>query len=378
MIYMDVNASAPLRPEVADKCLPFLRELHGNPSSIHAAGRKLRAAIDEARDCVAAFFGCAPREVIFVSGGSEADNLAIKGVARALRGKGNHIVTTAVEHPAVLNACRDLADDGFEIAYLDVDRQGRLDLDRLKAALTDRTILISIMAANNETGVVFPVAQIGEIAAARGIAFHCDAVQAAGRLPLDAAAAKIDLLSLSGHKLGAPSGGGALIVRGNVKPHPQIHGGLQEFGRRAGTENAAAIVGLGEACAVLQKTMTDEIRRVGALRDRLECGLRTALSFATAIGDKQSRLSNTSLMVFAGVAADSLLVNLDLAGIAVSSGSACAAGTVRPSHVLAAMGLPPDLNKCALRFSLGIHNTEAEVDDVLRILPAMAVRLRKP
>jgi cysteine desulfurase len=376
-IYFDYNASAPLRAQVAEACLPFFAARHGNPSSIHASGRALRAAIDEARECVAAFVGCAPREVTFVSGGSEADNLAIKGAAEHSRAKGNHIVTTKVEHPAVLNACRDLIERGFEVTFLDVDAGGRLDLAQLEAALRADTILISAMAANNETGVTFPIAAIGDIAHRHGILFHTDAVQGAGRMKLDMRADRIDLISLSGHKLGAPMGAGALVVRGGAKIHPQIHGGLQEFGRRAGTENTAAIAGLGAACAYLRKSMTEEIRATGALRDRLERGLQAARPFAKVIGDTEHRLANTSLMAFAGAAADSLLANLDMAGIAVSSGAACASGTVRPSHVLAAMGLPPELAKCVLRFSLGPENTAAEVDRVLEVLPPLAERLRK-
>jgi cysteine desulfurase len=377
MIYMDYNATAPVHPEVLDALLPYYRESFGNPSSIHWAGRRVKAAVEEARDKVAHFLNCAPVEVVFTSSGTEADNIAIKGVASAQSVKGNHIITTRVEHPAVLNTCLYLERKGYDVTWLEVGPDGLLDLARLEASITDRTILISTMFANNEIGTVFPVHEISEIAARHRIYFHCDAVQAAGKIPIDCREMNVSLLALSGHKLGAPQGIGALVVRQGVKAHPLIHGGAQERNRRAGTENVTGIVGLGKACELAQAALPIESRRLRELRDRLETGILTSLPDVRINGNREMRLPNTTNISFAGVEADSLLVNLDLAGIAASSGAACSSGTLRMSHVLAAMGVENALAKGSVRFSLGRENSARDVDYLLRTLPGIVERLRK-
>lgn len=377
MIYMDYNATAPVLPEVLEALLPFYREHFGNPSSIHWAGRAVKGAVEEAREKVASLVRCDPAEVVFTSGGTEADNMAIKGAASALRGKGKHVITTRVEHPAVSNACLYLENSGYEVTRLEVDRDGMPDLNALEKAVTERTILISAMYANNETGVLFPVGEIAEIAARRGVYFHCDAVQAAGRVPVDCKGMNAVLLALSGHKLGAPKGIGALVVRKGVKLHPLIHGGSQERNRRAGTKNVAGIVALGKACEMAGSSMAEESRRLLGLRERLENGLREKVPHVRLNGHPDRRLPNTVNMSFAGVEADSLLMSLDIEGIAVSSGSACSSGTLKASPVLAAMGVAPALARGSVRFSLGRGNTEGEVDYVLEVLPSIVERLRK-
>lgn len=376
-IYMDYNATTPVHPEVLEALLPFYREAFGNPSSVHWGGRRVKGALEEAREKVALLVGCDPVEVVFTSGGTEADNMAVKGVASVLMGRGNHIITTGVEHPAVLNTCLYLEHEGFEITRLGVDRDGMLDLERLEAAITARTILISVMYANNETGTVFPVGEIGAIAARRRVWFHCDAVQAVGRIPVDCRGENIQLLSLSGHKLYAPKGIGALVVRKGVKLHPLLHGGAQERNRRGGTENVAGIVALGTACELARQAMAAEMPRLAALRDRLERGVRERVPGVTVNGHPEQRLPNTANLSFPGATADSLLMNLDLAGIAVSSGAACSSGTLKFSHVLAAMGVEPAAAGGSVRFSLGRENTAADVDYLLDVLPEIVERLRK-
>ena len=377
MIYMDYNATAPVHPTVLEALLPYYRGHFGNPSSIHWAGRMVKGAVEEAREKVALLVGCDPVEVVFTSCGSEADNMALKGVAAALRNKGNHIITTLVEHPAVLNSCLYLEREGFEITRLPVDRDGMLDPARLEAAIGERTILISAMLANNETGVLFPVREIGVIAAERGVYFHCDAVQAVGKVPVDCREMHINLLALSGHKLGAPKGIGALIVRKGVKLHPLIHGGSQERNRRAGTENVAGIVALGKACEIASQEMAGEACRLKALRERLEAGILAAFPAARLNGHRLNRLPTTANISFPHLEADSLLLNLDLLGIAVSSGSACSSGTLKNSPVLAAMGIEPAVAKGSVRFSLGRDNTERDVDYVLEVLPGIVARLQE-
>jgi cysteine desulfurase len=377
MIYMDYNATTPVHPDVLEAFLPFYRDSFGNPSSIHWAGRRVKAAVEESREKVAAFLGCKPVEVVFTAGGTEADNMAIKGVASAARGKGDHIITTRVEHPAVINTCLCLEKEGHRVTWLDVDSAGLPDPARLEASITERTILISAMYANNETGTIFPIGEIGAIAARHRIPFHCDAVQAAGKVPIDCRDMKVGLLAISGHKLGAPQGIGALVVRQGIKAHPLIHGGAQERNRRAGTENVAGIVALGKACELAQKSLATESERLRMLRARLENGILAKLPDVRINGKREMRLPNTANISFAGVEADSLLVNLDLAGIAVSSGAACSSGTLRTSRVLAAMGVEPRLAKGSIRFSLGRENSVADVDSLLAMLPGIVERLRK-
>lgn len=376
MIYMDYNATTPVHPEVLEAFLPFYREGFGNPSSIHWAGRRVKGAVEAAREQVARLVNCHPSEVVFTSCGSEADNMAIKGVAAALRAKGNHIITTRVEHPAVINTCLYLEKTGYEVTWLDVDRQGLPDLDALEGAITPRTILISAMYANNETGVLFPVQEMGEIAARHRVYFHCDAVQAVGRVPIDCRQLDVHLLALSGHKLYAPKGVGALIVRKGIKIHPLIHGGSQERNRRAGTENVAGIVALGKACQLAQETLVSQVEHLECLRARLERGILEMIPDSRLNGHPEKRLPNTANISFPGTEADSLLVSLDLEGIAVSSGSACSSGTLKTSHVLAAMGIDPLLARSSVRFSLGRESTDTDVDCVLKVLPEIVARLR--
>lgn len=376
-IYLDYNATTPVQPEVFEAFSAFYREKFGNPSSIHWAGRWVKGAVEKAREKVALLVNCEPVEVVFTSCGTEADNMAIKGVAAALRERGNHIVTTRTEHPAVVNSCLYLEQQGYQITWLGVGRDGVPDLEQLEGAITDRTILISVMYANHETGTLLPVKEIGEIAARRRVYFHCDAVQAVGKVPVDFRGENIGLLALSGHKIYAPKGIGALVVRKGVKLAPLLHGGPQERNRRAGTENVAGIVALGKACELALDAMTAESRRIAALRDRLEAGILAAVPEARVNGHRERRLPNTASLSFPGAEADSLLLNLDLAGIAASSGSACSSGTLKASPVLAAMGVEPASIRGAVRFSLGRETTEAEIDSVLRVLPGIVERLRK-
>lgn len=377
MIYMDHNATTPVRPEVLEALLPYYREDFGNPSSIHWAGRAVKGAVERAREHVATLVSCDPSEVVFTSCGSEADNMALKGVAAALRDRGNHIITSRVEHPAVLNTCLFLEKQGFEITMLDVDPEGMLDLAALEAAITPRTIFVSVMHANNETGVLSPVGKIGEIAARHKVYFHCDAVQAAGKVTIDFKRDQVTLLALSGHKLGAPKGIGALVARKGARLYPLIHGGSQERNRRAGTENVAGIVAFGKACELALQEMASESARIAELRDRLEQGIMTHIPDVRINGHREERLPNTLNISFAGVEADSLLLSLDLEGIAASSGSACSSGALKTSPVLAAMGIDPALTRGSVRFSLGWGNSVAEVDRVLEVLPGILERLRK-
>jgi cysteine desulfurase len=374
---MDHNATTPVHPEVLEAFLPFYRDSFGNPSSIHWAGRRAKAAVEEAREKLALLLGCEPVEVVFTSSGTEADNMAVKGVASALGGKGNHIITTRVEHPAVLNTCLYLGQKGYDVTRLEVDREGLPDLAQLESCISDRTILISAMYANNETGTIFPVGEIGEIAFRHRIYFHCDAVQAAGKIPIDCREMKVSLLALSGHKIGAPQGIGALVVRQGVKIHPLIHGGSQERNRRGGTENVAGIVALAKAFELTQSSLADESKRMRELRDRLEQGIMVRIPDVRINGHRERRLPNTVNISFAGVDADSLLANLDLAGIAASSGAACSSGVLRASHVLDAMGVESGLAKGSVRFSLGRENSEAEVESLLAVLPGIVGRLRE-
>jgi cysteine desulfurase len=376
-VYLDHNATTPVDPEVVEAMSAFYREKFGNPSSIHWAGRQVKGAIEQARAEVALLVGCDPSEVVFTSGGTEADNMALKGVATALRDRGNHFITFRTEHPAVLATCLHLENMGYEITRLGVDREGMPDLAELEASITDRTILISAMYANHETGTVFPLEEIGEIAARRRILFHSDAVQAIGRVSLDFRRSNVGLLALSGHKFHAPKGTGALILRKGAKLAPLIHGGPQERNRRAGTENVAGIVALGRACGLALHRMQTDSRRISSLRDMLEAGLLAAVPDARINGHREKRLPNTSSISFLNVEADTLLMNLDLQGIAVSAGSACTSGVLKESSVLAAMGVEPAFSRGTIRFSLGRDTVTEDIDYVLQVLPGIVERLRK-
>lgn len=375
-IYMDNNATTAVRPEVMEAMLPFFREHFGNPSSVHWAGRETGAALQAAREKVARLINCDPAEIVFTSCGSEGDNLAIKGVADARRDRGNHIITTEVEHPAVLAACKFLEKQGFEVTYLPVDGQGMLDVDALEAAITDKTILISVMWANNETGTLFPIEQIGAVARKHKICFHTDAVQAIGRVPVDVEKAQVDLLAISGHKIGAPKGVGALYVRKGVRLTPLVHGGHQERNRRAGTHNMPGIVGLGTACEIAAADLQNTADRLRRLRDRLEQGLLAAIPESQVNGHPSQRLPNTLNISFNYIEGEAVLLFLDMQGIAASSGSACMSDSFGQSHVIDAMGVDPMMANSAIRFGLGYDNTEADVDQVLEILPGIVKKLR--
>jgi cysteine desulfurase len=376
-IYLDHNATTAAHPQVVQALLPFYEEEFGNPSSGHWAGRNVRQAVEEARTRVASLLRCTSSEVFFTSGGSESLNTALKGVAAARRNRGRHIVTTRVEHAAVFNTCRYLEREGFRVTYLDVDGDGLLDPGDVAAALTDETILVAAMYANNETGVLFPAAEVGSLAAARGIPFLCDAVQAAGKIPLDLSVLPVDLLALSAHKLYGPKGVGALVVRNEVRLRPLVHGGGQERDRRSGTENVPAIVGFGRACQLAGETLVTEPARQQALRDRLEDGLMNRLVGVTRNGHAGRRLPNTANLSFAGISAPRLLEELDRLWVAASAGSACSSNSRATSRVLAAMGRDAAAVQGAVRFSLGRTTTKADIDYVLEVVPPLVDGLRR-
>lgn len=377
-IYLDYNATSPVRPEVLEVMLPFYKEHFGNPSSVHWAGRAVSGAIEKAREQVADLINASPAEIVFVSCGSEGDNMAIKGTLAALKAKGNHIITTTVEHPAVLETCEALEKDGYDITYLPVDKDGQLDLADLEAAITDKTVLISVMWANNETGNLYPIEEIGKIAQKYNIRFHTDAVQAVGKVPVDVQKANLDLLVISGHKIGAPKGVGAIYIRRGTRMTPLLHGGHQERNRRAGTQNVAGIVGLGKACEMAGVEREDYYERVRALRDRLEDGITDQVPDIKLNGtpDRDQRLPNTLNVSFAYIEGESLLLNLDMFGIAASSGSACTSGSLEPSHVMGAMCVEVTLAHSSTRFSLGPKTTVEDIDKVLEVLPATVQRIR--
>jgi cysteine desulfurase len=376
-IYLDYNATTPIRPEAAEAMRPWFESCFGNASSAHSCGRAAKRDLEGAREAIASALGAREAaSVVFVSGGTEADNLAVKGAAWAARERGRHIVTSAVEHRAVLGACRALEAQGFDVTYLPVDADGLIDPERVEQGLRADTTVISVIHANNETGVLGPIADIGRLARERGIVFHTDAVQAFGRLPIDVEALRVDLLTISGHKIYGPKGTGALYVRPGTTLIPQIHGGEQEHGVRAGTENVAAAVGMACAATLALQSMSAENRRLRALRDRLEGGILSRISGTRRNGDRDRRLPNTSNISFQGIRADALMVALDLEGVEVSAGAACAAGSLESSHVLRAMGRRPEIHGGGIRFSLGAGTTDAEVARVLELLPPLVERVR--
>jgi cysteine desulfurase len=376
-IYLDHNATTPVAPEVADRMLAVLREEYGNPSSVHHFGQRAKAAIDEARAAVAALLGAEASEIIFTSGGTESDNLAIRGAAEALDATGRrHLITTGIEHEAVLNTFRALARRGWTTTMVKVDQDGIVAPEAIAEVLTDQTALVTVMHANNEIGTVQPVAEVARLARARGALVHTDAVQSAGKIPVDVKALDVDLLSLSAHKIYGPKGTGALWIRRGLRLVPQLTGGKHERNRRAGTENVAGIVGLGVAAQLAHAKMTAEAARLARLRDRLEDGILAAVSGTAINGARTPRVPNTTNISFDRVEAESLLIGLDLEGIAVSTGSACSSGTLEPSHVLKAMGFPPHRTQNSIRFSLGAANTEADVERVVAVLPRVVEKLR--
>lgn len=378
-VYLDYNATSPLRPGVLDAMLPYLRENFGNPSSIHWAGRAVSGAVETAREQVAVLLGVKPAEVVFTSCGSEGNNFLLKGLARAQREKGRHIITTVVEHPSVLEPCCQLEKEGWEVTRLPVDSQGRLDLDQLAASIRPDTVLISVMAGNNETGNLYPLADIARLAREQGICLHSDAVQACGKIALDFKQTGLDLATISGHKFGAPKGVGAVYVKSGCLLEALIQGGHQERNRRSGTLNVAGIVGLGAACEIAARDLAAESAAIGGLRDRLEKGLMAQIGNVRINGcvDPAGRLPNTTNLSFCGVEAESLLMNLDLKGVAASSGSACSSGNLETSHVIAAMGVDPLQAQSSVRFSLGPDTTGEDIDLLLQEVPQIVSRLRR-
>ncbi|MDO4482935.1 MAG: cysteine desulfurase NifS [Clostridia bacterium] len=376
-IYMDNAATTATAPEVLEAMLPYFGQVYGNPSSIHSTGRDARKAVDAARKQVAAAIGAQPNEIYFTAGGTESDNWAIKGTAFAKKNKGNHIITSAVEHHAVLHTCAWLEKQGFEVTYLPVDKYGRVSVEDVKNAITDKTILITIMAANNEIGTLQPIAEIGKLAKEHGILFHTDAVQAIGAVKIDVNEMNIDMLSMSGHKFHGPKGIGVLYVRKGVRLDQLIAGGAQERGQRAGTENLPAIVGIGKAIELATQNLDSNAARLTALRDKLIDGILAAIPDTRLNGHRTERLPNNVNVSIRFIEGEALLLRLDLKGIAASSGSACTSGSLDPSHVLLAIGLPHEIAHGSLRLSLGTETTEEEVDYVLAELPQIVKQLRE-
>ncbi|HXG05028.1 MAG TPA: cysteine desulfurase NifS [Candidatus Binatia bacterium] len=374
-VYLDHNASTPVHPEVVAEMAPYWSEVYGNPSSVHGFGRAARAAVDAARERIAAFLGVTPEEIVFTSGGTESDNFALKGLAWA-RGRG-HIITSRIEHHAVLRTCQVLEAQGFAVTYLPVDEYGQVSPDDVKRALRPDTVAISIMHANSEVGTLQPVAAIGALAREHGIPFHVDAVQTFGKIPLDVSAWGIDLLSFSGHKIYGPKGIAGLYIRKGSRMVAVQHGGEHERRRRAGTENVPGIVGLGKAVEIRAREMHDEARRLTALRDRLWVSVRERIPEVRLNGHPTERLPGTANLAFRHVESESIVLGLDLKGVAVSAGSACTAGHVEPSHVLVAMGVPLDWAMGAVRFSLGRSTTAEDIDYVVECLVPLVRRLRE-
>lgn len=376
-VYLDHSATTAVHPKVVEAMLPYFTEKYGNPSSIYALGREARQAIDRARENVAGAIGAKPDEIIFTSGGTESDNLAIKGVAFASRSRGNHIITSQIEHHAVLHACEYLEKQfGFRVTYLPVDRDGLVDPAEVERAITDQTVLITIMHANNEIGTIQPIADIGRIAKDRKVPLHTDAVQSFANIPINVDDLNVDLLTISGHKIYGPKGIGALYLRRRTPFLPQQQGGGQERRRRAGTENVPGMVGLSAAVSLLEGLRADYNGRILALRDKLIKGILSSIPNSRLNGHPTKRLANNVNVAFEFVEGESILLNLDFVGIAASSGSACTSASLEPSHVLLAMGLEPQIAHGSVRMTLGIDNTDADMDYVLQVLPPIVERLR--
>ena len=375
-IYFDNNATTKVAEEVFEEMKPLFCELYGNPSSMHTFGGQMGRKIRRAREQVADLLGCSPTEIIFTSGGTESDNTAIKSALAAMPDR-HKIITTRVEHPAVLAVCREMENDGYTVVELPVDKKGRLDLIELEKQIDDDTALVTIMYANNETGVIFPIEEIAELVTGRGVMFHTDAVQTVGKIPLNLSKSNIDLLSLSGHKLHAPKGVGALYVRKGTRLSPFMLGGHQEAGRRAGTENVPGIVGLGKACELAAQNIEQENGKVNYLRDKLEKAILEKCPDSRLNGDKENRLPNTTNISFEYIEGEAILLMLDKYGICASSGSACTSGSLEPSHVLRAMGVPFTAAHGSIRFSLSRYDTEEEVDYTIEKIPPIINRLRE-
>jgi cysteine desulfurase len=384
-VYLDHNATTAVEPEVLDAMLPYLSGEFGNAASIHTFGQKARAAVETAREQVAALIGGRPQEIVFTSGGTEADNHAIFGIAQSLftaaadgaAPAAKHIITSAIEHEAVLNTCQALEKRGVQVTYLQVDREGLISPGELRDAIRKETVLVTVMHANNELGTVQPLEEIGRIAADSDVYFHTDAVQSAGKVPIDVNTFRLDLLSLSGHKFYAPKGIGALYIRGGTRLQQLLYGGHHQRGFRPGTENVAGIVGLGKAAELARKSLSEDAARISALRDRLEQRLLSRVPHSHANGARAPRTPNTTNITFAGIEGEALVIALDLKGLACSTGAACSSGAVEPSHVLTAIGLSADEARASLRFSLGRHTTSADVDFALQVVPAAVEQLRE-
>lgn len=376
VVYVDNNATTKVAEEVVEEMVPYFTQSYGNPSSMHTFGGRVAKYIEEAREKVADFLGAIPSEIVFTSCGTESDNAAIMGTLECYPEK-KHIITTRVEHPAVLTLCKNLQKRGYRITFLPVDNKGNLDLDLLREAITEDTAIVSIMYANNETGVVFPVDEIANIVKSRGVVFHTDAVQAVGKINIDMKKNNVDFLSLSGHKLHAPKGIGALYIRRGTKFRPFLKGGHQENGRRGGTENAPYIAGIGKAFELAKKYLKEEQGRVKAMRDRLEAGLISAIPNVKINGDTEKRLPNTTSLGFEFVEGEAILLMLDRLGVCASSGSACTSGSLEPSHVLRAMGVPFTYAHGSIRFSLSHYNTDDDIDYIIEHMPKVISRLRE-
>jgi cysteine desulfurase len=375
-VYFDNNATTKVADEVFEEIKPYFCELYGNPSSMHTFGGQVGIKIREAREKTAALLGCEPSEIIFTGCGTESDNTAIKGTLAAYPDR-RKVITTRVEHPAVLQVCRELENHGFSVVEIPVDRKGRLNIEQLEKQLTEDTAIVTIMYANNETGTIFPIEKIAEMVTGKGIVFHTDAVQAIGKIPINLSKSNIDLLSISGHKLHAPKGIGILYVRKGTRLTPFMLGGHQEGGRRAGTENVPGIIGLGKACELAMQNFAEENEKVKRLRDRLEKGITERCPDCMVNGDTENRLPNTSNISFEFIEGEAILLMLDKFGICASSGSACTSGSLEPSHVLRAMGVPFTAAHGSIRFSLSRYNTEEEVDYTIEKMPEIVNRLRE-
>ncbi|MDK2926198.1 MAG: cysteine desulfurase [Bacillota bacterium] len=375
-VYLDHAATTAVHPEVLEEMLPYLKGEFGNPSSIYSWGREAKAAVEKARARLAHLLGADPAEIVFTSGGTESDNFALRGVAAANRQKGNHIITTKIEHHAILHTAEQLEKEGFRVTYLPVDKDGLVRPEDLEEALTPDTILVSIMFANNEIGTIEPIAELARIAKSKGVIFHTDAVQAVGNVPINVKELGVDLLSLSGHKIYGPKGVGALYIRRGTRIEPLILGGAQERKWRAGTENVPGIVGLGKAAELAEKELPQRMKHLAELRDLLIDGIMEKIDHVRLNGHRTQRLPGNANFCFEYVEGESLLLNLDLAGIAASSGSACTSGSLEPSHVLMALGIPPEVAHGSLRLTLGRENTREDVEYVLSVLPEIVAKLR--
>lgn len=375
-VYLDHSATTPVRPEVLAAMLPYFGDKFGNPSSIHSWGRQARTAVDSAREQVASIIGATASEIIFTSGGTESDNLAIRGVAKSMQTKGKHLITSQIEHHAVINTFESLAKDGYEVTYLPCDKYGLIDPDDVRKSITKDTILISIIHGHNEVGTIEPIEEIGRIAKEHGILFHSDAVQSLGKIPVKVDDMGVDLLTISSHKIYGPKGVGALYVRKGTRIRPQVTGGIHEKGLRAGTENVPGIVGFGAACALAEEEMPEESKRLQALRGMLINGILSNIPDTVLNGHPEKRLPHNVNVSVKYVEGEAMLLNMDLLGIGASSGSACTSGSLEPSHVLLAMGIPHELAHGSLRMTLGKSNTEQDIEYVLESLPPIVEKLR--